>query len=61
MSITKIDGEFWSVGEVAALFRISRSAVWAALARGEFTRVKIGGSTRIPASEIRAVISGCQA
>jgi len=49
-----MEREFWSVPEVAAHFRISTSAVWAALARGEFRRVKVGGSTRIPADDIRA-------
>lgn len=46
--------EFWSVPEVASHFRISVSAVWAALGRGEFRRVKIGGSTRIPYADIQA-------
>lgn len=53
-----MERRFWSVPEVAALFRISKSAVWAALARGEFTRVKVGGSTRIPAEDIAAKITG---
>lgn len=56
MSVTADSGqvEFMTVPEVAATFRLAESTVWAALARGEFTRVKIGGSTRIPASEVRA-------
>jgi predicted DNA-binding transcriptional regulator AlpA len=58
VSIAETNREFWGVPEVAAFFRISESAVWAALARGEFTRVRIGGSTRIHRSEIHAIIPG---
>lgn len=54
MSIAETNREFWSVPEVADLFRISKSSVWAALNRGEFRRVKIGGSTRIPRADIEA-------
>ncbi len=56
MSVTA-DGEqveFMTVPEVAATFRLAESTIWAALKRGEFTRVKVGGSTRIPAAEVRA-------
>ena len=43
---------FLTVQEVAGRYRVSRSAIFGALRRGEIASVKVGGSRRIPFSEI---------
>lgn len=59
MSVAEVESEdFLTVPEVAALFRVSQSTVWKLLAQGALSRVKVLGATRIPSSEIRAMIPG---
>jgi len=42
----------------ARLTELSRSTVYAAIERGEIRAIKIGGSWRIPSSELNRLMSG---
>jgi excisionase family DNA binding protein len=44
------------VDAVAAMLQISRTAVYAAIQRGQLKTIKLGRSTRIPQDEVARVV-----
>jgi excisionase family DNA binding protein len=48
----------FSVGETACRLGVGKSSVWALIANGAIRRVKIGGRTVVPATEIERILAG---
>jgi excisionase family DNA binding protein len=48
----------FSIGESARKLGVGKSSVWALIAKGSIRRVKLGGRTVIPASEIERILAG---
>jgi excisionase family DNA binding protein len=58
---SQIDGGLWSVAEVAAYLRVSRSWVYHRVAAGELPCLHIGALVRFEPESIRAYARGTRA
>jgi excisionase family DNA binding protein len=55
-SLRRVQPQFYSVTEVAAMFGLSSMTVYRAIAAGEFPAVKIRGRLIVPARAVEAMI-----
>lgn len=51
---------FWSVNEFAALLGVGKHVIYRATDRGEIAWIKVGGSKRIPNSELERLLAEAQ-
>jgi excisionase family DNA binding protein len=57
----RMDKLLYRAEEVSEVLGLGRTKVFALIARGDIRAVKIGGSTRVPADELRAYVERVKA